>query len=110
MNKIVQTVELILGDSQLARDSDTELLVAVLDKLGADLTVQQVAILRSFSVESITRQRRKLQEKGLYPPSPEVAKRRRLKSYEVQQNAPTARPERLQVLINQPRELVLDEL
>lgn len=72
------------------RDSDKEIIIQLLQFSGADLTIEQMAIIRLFNFESITRARRKLQEKGEYPPdSPEVAKRRRLKSYEIQQVAPT---------------------
>lgn len=71
------------------RDSDSELIVQMMQIIhGADLNSNQVAIIRGMNFESITRCRRKLQEKGEYLPSPEVAKKRRLKSYEIQQVAP----------------------
>ena len=72
------------------RDSDTELYIQYLQRiLGAQLNAAQLTLIRSINFESITRCRRKLQENGEYLPSPEVAKRRRLKSYEVEQVAPT---------------------
>lgn len=71
------------------RDSDTELIIQILQrKRGANFTAEQMNIIRSVNVESVTRARRKLQKGGEYLPSPEVAKKRRLKSYEVQQTAP----------------------
>ena len=72
------------------RDSDTELIIQILQRcLEADLTVEQMEKIRMVNFESATRCRRKLQEAGEYMPSPEVAKKRRLKSYEIQQVAPS---------------------
>lgn len=72
------------------RDSDTELYIQYLQRImGAGLNATQLQIIRSINYESISRARRKLQENGEFLPSPEVAKRRRLKSYEVEQVAPT---------------------
>lgn len=72
------------------RDSDTELLIQMLQvHFAAGLNAQQLSILRSINPESIFRARRKLQQTGEYlPDSPEVAKKRRLKGYELQQVAP----------------------
>lgn len=79
------------GMTRLApRDSDAELIVQILQRiLGAGLDHRQLSLLRSINFESVTRCRRKLQEGGEFLPSPEVARKRRLKSYEVQQTAPT---------------------
>lgn len=71
------------------RDSDQELIIQMIQRIyDADLGTRQMAILRRINFESITRCRRKLQENGEFLPSPEVAKARRLKGYEVQQTAP----------------------
>lgn len=72
------------------RDSDTELIIQILQlQLHAGLTQQQLEIIRSLNLESIVRSRRKLQSQGLYiPDSAEVAKRRRVKDFEIQQVAP----------------------
>lgn len=71
------------------RDSDTELYIQYLQRvLGANLTAPQLEVIRSINYESISRARRKLQEKGQYHGSPEVMRKRRLKSYEVEQTAP----------------------
>jgi len=72
------------------RDSDKELIIQYLQfhlKLG--LTIDQIDKLRHGpSFESITRARRKLQEKGFYHGSPEVMRKRRIKGYELEQVAP----------------------
>lgn len=72
------------------RDSDTELYIQYLQRiLGCNLTANQLRIMRSVNYDSIGRARRKMQEAGQYLPSPEVAKKRRLKGYEIQQVAPS---------------------
>ena len=78
------------------RDSDRELIIQILqhelyEAGGIELTLSadQMDIVRRFNFESLTRARRKLQEAGQFMPSPEIAKKRRLKSYELQQTAPT---------------------
>lgn len=70
------------------RDSDKELIIQVLQFEGAGLSAEQMDMMRRFNFESLTRARRKLQEAGEYMPSPEIAKKRRLKGYELQQTAP----------------------
>ena len=70
------------------RDSDREMIIQILQFSGCQLTAEQMTCMRQFNFESLTRARRKLQEAGQYMPSPEVAKKRRLKSYEIQQTAP----------------------
>lgn len=96
--RLATVIETILSDSQAARDSDNELIVQVLQRQGANLTMAQQETIKAMSFESITRCRRKFQEQGKYMPSPGVAKIRRLKSYIVQQNAPGASPQRLEQL------------
>lgn len=73
------------------RDSDNELYIQYIHYYtNVQMTPELAAALRSINFESIRRGRQKLQEQGKYlPDSPEVAKRRRLKSYEIQQVAPT---------------------
>lgn len=78
------------------RDSDTELLIQFLQiHLHADLNARQLELIRSVNFESITRCRRKLQEGGEYLPSPEVARKRRLKGYDVTIMAEDATAEEL---------------
>lgn len=85
------------------RDSDTELLIQLLQiHYQANLTADQLNKLRQINVESVTRARRKLQSIGKFPPdSPLVAAKRRLKSYEVQQTAPSETAAGLQRRIEQ---------
>lgn len=99
--KVETKVEALLRSSQTYRDSDKELIIAYLQLLGANLSVEQERVLKQVSFESIRRVRQKFQERGQYLPSPAVAKQRRLKSYIVQQNAPTANPEHLGMLIEE---------
>lgn len=102
--RLTPHIEQILAENPKARDSDKELILAVCQILGADLTPRQLEVLHRVNFESIRRTRQKLQEQGKFMPSPEVAKQRRLKSYIVQQNAPIAKPERLETLVaEQPK-------
>lgn len=73
------------------RDSDKELLIQYMQRvMGMDLHAGQLTLIRSMNFESIRRTRQKLQEDGRYlPDDPEVARRRRIKGYEVQQTAPS---------------------
>ena len=71
------------------RDSDTELYIQILQiHHGANLTAEQLDKIRQIKFDSVGRCRRKLQEEGEYMPSPEVAKKRKLKSWIVEQTAP----------------------
>lgn len=72
------------------RDSDNELILQYLHfHTDMNVTPEIAEVIRSISFESITRARRKLQEKGEFmPDSPAVWKRRRLKGWELQQVAP----------------------
>lgn len=81
------------------RDSDKELIIQILQFRGARFSAEQLTLMRRVNFESVTRARRKLQEEGKFLPSPEVAKKRRLKSYEVQQTAPKETAEGLQARI-----------
>lgn len=85
------------------RDSDTELIVQMLQLyMGIDLSEKQLGIIKSLNFESITRARRKLQQAGHFPPdSPEVARRRRIKGFEIQQVAPKETAEGLQRRISE---------
>lgn len=79
------------------RDSDNELIIQILQRCrGANFSATQMDIIRSVRFESITRYRRKFQEAGLYLPSREIAQKRRLKSYEIQQTAPKETANNLQ--------------
>lgn len=99
MRQITVLVEQMLQQEQKYRDSDKELIIAVLDHMGMNLTPEQREILKSVNFESIRRYRQKLQEEGKYSPSVSVGKRRKLKSMIIEQNAPTAKPVYLDDLI-----------
>lgn len=94
-------IESILRDNPRARDSDRELNIQVMQRMGVNLTLAQIDKLREINFESIRRTRQKLQEQGKYPPSERVAKQRRLKSMILQQNTPTSKPERIERLIDE---------
>jgi hypothetical protein len=69
---------------------------------GLELTpAQRDKFMDVGSSEAIRRERQKFQEKGLFTASEAVKKQRRTKSYIVQQNAPSARPERLGKIIQE---------
>lgn len=104
--RLLPIIEDILRNNPKARDSDSELNIHVMQRLGCNLTNSQIDKLRDINFESIRRTRQKLQEQGKYLPSDRVGKQRRLKSMIVQQNAPTAKPERIEHLTNyQPQAL-----
>lgn len=77
------------------RSSDKVLILRFLEKLGIDLTEDQVEVLMSVNLESITRARRKIQEDGRYPATPEVQAERQQKAGDVRQIAPRADVEQL---------------
>lgn len=104
--KLTPLIEAILRDNPKARDSDSELNIQVLLRLGVMLSGAQIDKLRKINFESIRRARQKLQQAGKYLPSEKVAKQRKLKSLILQQNMPTAKPERAEYLTrHQPKPL-----
>lgn len=89
-------VEMLLQDYESTRNSDAVLILGMLQVNGAELNDRQKRLVLSLQYEAITRQRRKLQEAGKYlPTDPEVAKKRRIKGYEIQQVASSATAESL---------------
>lgn len=97
-------VERVLIRSEKSRSSDNLLLAHILQEQGLQMSSDNWAIFMSVNFESITRCRRKFQKAGLYPPTPEVAKRRRLKAMIVQQNIPTTKAENVPELISENHE------
>lgn len=70
-------VESILKVSRKARNSDTELQLIYLQKLGMNLSQHQIDVFRQApSMETIRRIRQKLQMDGKYPADKEVEERR----------------------------------
>ena len=71
------------------RNSDSDLIIGILHAHGVFLSQHDRDIIRGINFESITRMRRKLQNAGEYiPTDPEVARRRKIKGFEIQQTAP----------------------
>lgn len=89
-SKHAQQVENLLRDYPQTRNSDSILIIGMLQINGALLTKEQKRIILGMSFEGITRERRKLQEAGQYlPTDPAIAKKRRIKDAEIHQVAPT---------------------
>lgn len=107
--KMGYIVEQSLANNLEARNSDKILLMDVWDKLGFGLSEsQRQRFMRMPSAETITRIRRKLQEKGEYPATKKIKKTRELKSMVVQQNMPTASVKTAErVLEETPKQLKL---
>lgn len=99
--RLLPLIEDILENNPRTRDSDKELFIQVMQRRGMELTYRQIDIMRDLNFESIRRTRQKLQEQGKYRASDRVAKQRRIKSYVMQQNAPIAKPERIEKLTQQ---------
>lgn len=100
--KVTPIVKRVLRDNPGTRNSDRELLLVVWEEMGFYLSENQRAKFKDLpSTETIRRIRQKLQEGGEFVATNKVAQVRRFKSYEVQQNVPEAKPERLEHLIEQ---------
>lgn len=98
---VTQRVENILKVSREARNSDVELLIIYMQKAGMDLTPHQIQVFKGLpTMETIRRIRQKLQEQGKYEADEQVKGTRRVKSMEMQQNAPQAKPERIEQILN----------
>ena len=105
---VTQQVESILRHSDRARNSDRELLLIFMQKSGMDLSEAQIATFRDMpELWTVRRLRQKFQEDGLFLPSEAVGRARRLKSYAVQQNAPNAKPETMERLIEDSHDVVV---
>lgn len=71
--KVVDQVANILKVSEKARNSDRELFIIYLQKIGFNLNEHQIDLLRTMpSFETIRRSRQLLQEQGKYPASEKV--------------------------------------
>lgn len=96
---VTQQVENILAVSRMARNSDTELLIIYLQKAGMNLTPHQVDLFKTLpSTETIRRVRQKIQQSGRYLADQKIANTRKFKAMQMQQNAPIAKPERIEQL------------
>jgi len=74
---VKDAVEEVLKTDERSRDDDKYLILTVLRKMGFNVFIpfEKLDVMPSF--ESITRCRRKFQEKGLYPPNPVIAEKRK---------------------------------
>lgn len=95
-----QLIEKILSERTQTRSDDKMLILAVWDQLGLKLTQEQIDIFYDLpSTETIRRVRQKLQEQGRYLATENVQQFREQKSQEMQQNTPSASPQRLESII-----------
>jgi len=98
--RVTPLVESALRTNEQARNSDKVLLIQIWHELGFELTIpQQKKFLELPSPETIRRVRQKIQESGKYPATERVRDTRHLMDMQIQQNAPTAKPERLEDLV-----------
>lgn len=100
--QITVLVDKLLDKYQNCRDSDSDLMIGVLQALGADLSPVQREIIRSVNFESIRRHRQAVQASGMYPASPEVARKRKQKAEDVRSSIPLADTDLTTRLISQP--------
>ncbi len=95
--KISDQVEHALKEWPRTRNSDNDLLLAVLFMNGVLLSPKDKEMFRRINFESVTRCRRKFQEDGQYEPTdPVVAQQRNFKALEIQQVAPSSTARQLQ--------------
>lgn len=99
--RLGRIVKLVMKTYPNTRNNDHDLIIGVYYALGFEMTPEQREKFRNLPTpETVTRLRRKIQEKGEYLPAEAVGKFRRHKSLVVQQNAPTASVERLEDVLN----------
>lgn len=102
MARIDQRVEWCLREHPETRNSDKELILKVWSELGLNLSYQQEQKFRELpSTESIRRVRQKIQAEGRYTAIDRVRRERKFKSMVMQQNEPTAKPERIYNIMRQ---------
>ena len=95
--RVTNLVEQTLRDNEKARNSDKALLLDVWARLGLELTdVQRAKFMDMPSSETIRRIRQKIQESGKYPATERIRSERYHKSLVMQQNAPSAKPKRIE--------------
>ena len=86
--KVSPIVATILRENQKARNNDMDLIARVWYACGLKLTREQyLKLLEMPSAESITRERRKLQEQGLYRADPAVEQQRGQKAKRLAETA-----------------------
>lgn len=99
--KAHKAVEKILARSEETRNSDKELHLHFMALHGIYLSREEQARFRKMpSLETATRIRRKFQERGAYVATKQVKAMRDDKAMVIEQNAPSAKPERLATLFD----------
>ena len=93
--KVSKRVKEILANSPAARDSDKELIRAFFASYGVTFTPEQERLLFSVSMEAITRSRRNIQSKGLYPANEGVRRGRTKKASAIRENYKKIPPEEI---------------
>lgn len=105
---VTQQVENYLRDHRQARNSDRYLIALFLRDSDLGLTKEQIIKLIDFtSFETIRRTRQKIQQGGKYPADGEVKKERNKREQEMQQNMPTAKPERIEQILEDGSKVVV---
>jgi hypothetical protein len=95
--RVTNLVEQILRDNEKTRNSDKLLLLEIWTRLGFELTdAQRSKFIDMPSSETIRRIRQKIQEGGKYPATERIRSERYHKSLVMQQNAPSAKPKRIE--------------
>lgn len=98
---ITDRVRNLLNYSKKARNSDKELYILYMQRSGMNLTKEQIALIWDMpSFETIRRIRQKIQEGGELVADSDVAKERKFKAMEMEQNTPTAKPERVEQILS----------
>lgn len=114
--RTAKVVEEILARNERARSDDKVLINEIMKSRGLFLSAGQLNILFDLpSFETVTRIRRKFQEKGEYLPTTTVRKARHHKALEVQQKMPQTKPQNVDKLLEnrdatfeQPQQANLD--
>ena len=93
-------IEAILRDRPESRNSDKDLFIYFMAVNGVCLSEEQRAKFKSMpSLETARRIRQKIQEQGRYLATDTVAKERNWRAMQMQQNMPSAKPERVEQII-----------
>jgi len=95
--KVSQVVASILETNRQSRNSDKELQIQFMNRMGMDLSEYQMRTFREMpTLETVRRIRQKYQENGKYLADQKIGKERKFKSMRMQQIAPIAKPEYIQ--------------
>lgn len=102
--QLTKIVENKLRYNRMARNSDKELYLDIMEHYGLMLTPKQKEIFRDMpSLESVRRLRQKFQEQGEYPADQKVARTRSFKAMRMEQTAPTFKPNHMENVLEDNR-------